>query len=72
MLERDERIFVEGQPIDSLHVLLVGELRVTKQTDAGEAVMAVHRPGEFTGESSLLTGGLSPVTGYATCRTSGP
>ena len=65
-LATGDAVFVEGEPVESFFVVIEGELLVTKRTAEGQSTMAVHKPGEFTGEISLLTGGLSPVSGHAT------
>ena len=44
----------EGQPVDYFYVILEGELRVSKNYDGQEVVMAVHTTGKFFGEVALL------------------
>jgi signal transduction histidine kinase len=61
-----EKVFEEGQPADMFYALLDGEIRVVKHVEGGEQVLAVHVPGEFTGEVSLLSDGLNIATGVAT------
>ncbi|HYO12900.1 MAG TPA: ATP-binding protein, partial [Thermoanaerobaculia bacterium] len=40
-----------------------GEIRVTKQVGTEEKLLAIHDPGEFTGEISMLTSGPAIATG---------
>ena len=58
-------LFEEGTPADTFFVLLEGESKVTRQVSGGEVVLAVHHPGQFTGEISMLAGGNSIATGRA-------
>jgi signal transduction histidine kinase len=67
-LDPGETLYVEGQPGYDFFVVLVGEVRITKRLGSEDQVLAVHRPGEFTGEISLLSGGPA----IATARAVGP
>jgi signal transduction histidine kinase len=67
-LEPEETLYVEGQGSYDFFVVLMGEVRITKRLGSEDQVLAVHRPGEFTGEISLLTGGPA----VATARAVGP
>lgn len=49
-----EVIIREGDPGDSLYIILSGELEVTKRDGDREITLATRRPGEFLGEMSLL------------------
>lgn len=49
-----EFIIREGEPGDSLFIVLEGELEVTKRDGERDIRLAVRRPGEFLGEMSLL------------------
>ena len=49
-----EVIIREGDPGDSLYIILSGELEVTKQDGDRELTLATRQPGEFLGEMSLL------------------
>ena len=61
-LEQGEEIFVpadeiiarEGDTVTSFYVILEGEIRVSKNFDGQEVVMAVHTAGKFFGEVPLL------------------
>lgn len=66
-----EVIFAEGEPADNMFIVLEGQIRVTRRVGSDESLIVVHGPGEFTGELSLLTGGLAVASGRAEgeCRT---
>src|SRR5262245_46946559 len=44
----------EGEPVNYFYVIVEGEIRVSKNFDGQEVVMAVHTPGKFFGEVPLL------------------
>jgi len=44
----------EGDPVEYFYVVLEGEIRVTKNYDGQEVVLAVHSTGKFFGEVPLL------------------
>ena len=50
-------------PADKFFVVLDGEMKVTRNVNGGEVVLAIHHPGQFTGEISLLSGGDCIATG---------
>jgi signal transduction histidine kinase len=58
-------LFAEGDTDYSLYVVLDGEVRVTKRVSGEETLLAIHEPGGFTGEISMLTGGPCIATGRA-------
>jgi signal transduction histidine kinase len=64
-LEDGAVLFAEGETDYSLFAVLDGEVRVTKRVSGEETLLAVHEPGEFTGEISMLTGGPAIATGRA-------
>ena len=49
-----ELVLQEGDPGDSLYVVLDGELEVTKRHGGQEVLLAVYREGQFFGEMALL------------------
>lgn len=54
---RGEVLFVEGEPSESLYVVLAGRVAVVEGYGTDEQrVVRVHGPGRFLGELSLLTG----------------
>src|SRR5215216_502153 len=64
-LEAGHVLFAEGDLDYSLFVVLDGEVRITKQVGNEETLLAIHEPGEFTGEISMLTGSPAIATGKA-------
>ncbi|MEA5551594.1 ATP-binding protein [Anabaena cylindrica UHCC 0172] len=65
-LNRGEYLFKEGDCSYDFHVVLEGEIQVTKQLGGQEKILAKHQRGEFIGEISILTAADSIVSGYAT------
>jgi signal transduction histidine kinase len=49
-----ELVLREGDPGDSLFVVLDGQLEVTKRQGRQEVLLAVYKPGQFFGEMALL------------------
>jgi signal transduction histidine kinase len=64
-LEPGEALFTEGQEDPDVFVVLSGEVRIFRHLGDKEALLAVHRPGEFIGEISRLIGGPATTTGRA-------
>lgn len=64
-LQPGEDLFTEGQEDPDFFFILSGEVRITRQLDGEEQVLAVHRRGEFAGELSMLAGGTASCTGRA-------
>jgi CRP-like cAMP-binding protein len=56
-------LFQEGDQEYQFYVVLDGEVRITKRVGMEETLLTIHRPGEFTGEISMLTGGPAIATG---------
>ena len=50
------RFIQEGEPGDTLYIVLDGEVEVTKRQGGQDVVLAVRGVGEFFGEMSLLDG----------------
>ncbi|MGM3306627.1 ATP-binding protein [Anabaena sp. WFMT] len=65
-LSGGEYLFKEGDSSYDFHVVLEGEIQVTKQLGGQEKILAKHQRGEFIGELSILTEANSIVSGYAT------
>ena len=60
---RNEVIFHQGDPGDSLHVVASGALKIVLPSSEGEeAIIATLRPGDFFGELALLDGGPRSAT----------
>ncbi|HEV2854165.1 MAG TPA: ATP-binding protein [Thermoanaerobaculia bacterium] len=64
-LQPGEVLFSEGDQDYQFFVVLDGEVRITKMVGNEETLLAIHDPGEFTGEISMLTGGPAIATGRA-------
>lgn len=58
-------LFSEGESNYNFHVVLEGEIEITKQMGGETKVLAVHRRGEFMGELSMLTGSGSIANAHA-------
>jgi len=58
-----EILMQQGDPGDTLHVVIDGQVKVMVPADSGDvAVVTVLGPGEFLGELSLIDGGLRSAT----------
>lgn len=55
----------EGDPVEHLHIVLDGELRITKQVDGADVVINTFTPGTFFGEVPLLLGTAFLASGWA-------
>jgi signal transduction histidine kinase len=64
-LEPGAVLFQEGDTDYKFFVVLEGQVRITKKVGNEETVLAIHEPGEFSGEISMLTGGPAIATGRA-------
>ena len=61
-LQPGEVLYREGDTAYCFYVVLSGQIKVTKHLGTEEIVVRVHRKGEFTGDLSMLTGGVSQAT----------
>ncbi|MDZ7958790.1 MAG: ATP-binding protein [Aulosira sp. DedQUE10] len=59
-------LFKEGEHSYDFHVVLEGEIQVTKRVGEEDRLLAKHQRGEFIGELSILMAADSFGTGYAT------
>jgi len=50
----EQLVLQEGDPGDSLYVVLEGELEVTKRQGGQDVLLALYEPGQFFGEMALL------------------
>jgi CRP-like cAMP-binding protein len=63
---RNEVIFHQGDPGDSLHVLASGAVKIVLPSAEGdEAIIATLTPGDFFGELALLDGAPHSATATA-------
>lgn len=63
---RNEVIFHQGDPGDSLHVVVTGAVKIVLPSPEGEeAIIATLRPGDFFGELALLDGAPHSATATA-------
>jgi CRP/FNR family transcriptional regulator, cyclic AMP receptor protein len=63
---RNEVIFHQGDPGESLHVVASGAVKIVLPSAEGEeAIIATLRPGDFFGELSLLDGAPRSATAVA-------
>lgn len=63
---RNEVIFHQGDPGDSLHVVATGAVKIVLPSPSGdEAIIATLQPGDFFGELALLDGAPRSATATA-------
>lgn len=63
---RNEVIYHQGDPGDSLHIVAVGAIKILLPSNEGEeAIIATLRPGDFHGELALLDGEPRSATATA-------
>src|SRR5687767_14782666 len=59
-------LYETGKPIEAIHVLLAGRVRITARDGHGhDSLVTEHGPGSFTGELGSLSGRRSLVDGVA-------
>ena len=64
-LARGESVFEEGDPGDSLYVIVTGKMKLARTSgDGRESLLSVLGPGEMFGELSLFDPGPRHSTGY--------
>ena len=55
-------LYREGDNAYCFYVVLSGQIKITKHLGTEEIVVTIHRRGEFTGDLSMLTGGISQAS----------
>jgi len=58
---RGDVLFEAGNPVAPFFVVIAGQVEVVRPSGTGEELVAVHGPGQFTGEVNMLTGRRSLV-----------
>ena len=61
-LSRGQVLFAQGDSAVPFFVLLRGAMEIVNPSETGEALVVVLGPGEFTGETNMLSGRRSLVT----------
>src|ERR1700682_3911534 len=51
-----EVLVAAGHPVESLFVVTAGSIEFVRQSAKGEEIIAIQREGQFTGETSMLSG----------------
>ena len=60
---KNQVIFVEEETGEYMYVVIAGKVKASKTSATGkETILAIHQPGDFFGEMSLLDGKTSPAT----------
>ena len=54
-VQRGEVLVEEGQQGVPFFVVKAGQIEIVRPCDADETIVAVHRPGQFTGEANMLS-----------------
>ncbi len=65
-LEQGDILFQEGDTTYGFYIVLSGQIKITKYLGMEEIVVTLHRRGEFTGDLTMLTGGVSQTTATST------
>src|SRR5882724_1831791 len=55
-VEQGEVLVDAGEPITRLFIVTAGQIEVVRASEANEEIVAVFRPGMFTGEVAILSG----------------
>src|SRR6266852_7282015 len=65
-VRENEAVFAQGDPGDSLYVVLQGRVRIATSDNYGrERVLAFYGPGEFFGDMAVVTGAPRSATASA-------
>ena len=64
--ERDEYVFLEGDPAERLFFVAEGQVKMVKHSEGGrETILATFGPGQIVGEVGVLVGDVYPATAQA-------
>jgi thioredoxin reductase (NADPH) len=55
-IERGEVLIEAGDPVVPFFVVRTGEIEIIRPSSLGDALLAVHGPGKFTGEGNMILG----------------
>jgi thioredoxin reductase (NADPH) len=55
-IARGDVLIKAGDPVVPFFVVMAGEVEIIRPSDLGDALVAVHGPGKFTGEANMLLG----------------
>ncbi len=61
-----EVLFEAGDPVVPFFVVTAGQIEIVRPSSAGETLVAVHGPGQFTGEVNMLSGRRALARGRVT------
>jgi thioredoxin reductase (NADPH) len=64
-IERGEVLVTAGDRVVPFFVVAQGQVEIVRPGSAGETLITIHGPGEFTGEVNMLSGRRSIVTARA-------
>src|SRR3712207_3566054 len=64
-LDAGDVLFSEGESNYNFHVVLEGEIQITKLVGGEAKLLTIHRRGDFMGELSMLTGSASIASACA-------
>jgi len=65
-VDKDEYLFFEGDPADTLYLVRSGRIKVLKHSATGkEMVLEIVSAGDTVGETGILDGGAYPVSAQA-------
>jgi thioredoxin reductase (NADPH) len=64
-MQKGEVLFDAGEPAAPFLLVLTGNIETLRHTEDGEELIAIHGPGQFTGEVNLLSGRRSLVGALA-------
>jgi CRP/FNR family transcriptional regulator len=63
-------LFMEGEPADSLYLIISGRVKMIKHSPEGhETILAIFDAGQIVGEVGVLAGGTYPATAQAMAPT---
>lgn len=65
-LEGEDILYQEGDTTYCFYIVLSGQIKITKHLGREEIVVAIHRRGEFTGDLTMLTGGVAQTAAIST------